>query len=60
MNITRIAIQFNNWFNSDKFPEELEKADVEECVLAWADSTETDLEDNLESICERIVNLGIM
>lgn len=36
MNITRLAIQFNNLFNSDKFSKELEKDDIEECVLAWA------------------------
>ena len=36
MNRTRPTIQFNNCFNSDKFLEELEKADIEECVLAWA------------------------
>ena len=59
MNITKLAIKFCDWFNSDKFPEELEKADVEDCVLAWADATETDLGDNLNTLCERIVELGI-
>lgn len=59
MNITRKALEFERWFNSPEFPENLEKADVEECVLAWADATETDLGDNLKEICERIVELGI-
>ena len=59
MNITRKALEFERWLNSPSFPEDLEKADVEECVLAWADATETDLDDNLDSICERIVELGI-
>lgn len=59
MNITRKALEFEKWFNSPLFPEELEKADVEECVLAWADATETDLEDKLNEICHRIVELGI-
>jgi hypothetical protein len=59
MNITRKALEFERWFNSSEFPKNLEKADVEECVLAWADVTETDLGDNLNEICERIVELGI-
>lgn len=59
MNITKLAFKFKDWFNSDKFPEELEKADVEDCVLTWADATETDLGDNLDILCERIVELGI-
>ena len=45
--------------HSEEFPEDLEKASIEECVLAWADYTETDLEDNFESVCEKIVELGI-
>lgn len=59
MNITRKVLEFEKWFNSEDFPEDLETADVEECVLAWADATETDLGDNLDVICERIVKLGI-
>jgi len=59
MNITRKALEFEKWFNSPLFPEDLEKADVEECVLAWADATETDLGDKLNEICYRIVELGI-
>ena len=34
MNITRQAIRFRDWFNSEKFPEDLENASIEECVLA--------------------------
>ena len=59
MDITHKALEFEKWFNSPLFPEDLKKADVEECVLAWADATETDLDDNLDSICELIVELGI-
>lgn len=59
MNITRQAIRFRDWFNSEKFPEDLEKASIEECVLAWADYAEIDLEDNFDSICERVIELGI-
>ena len=59
MNIIRQAIRFRDWFNSEEFPKDLEKASVDECVLAWADYTETDLEDNFESVCEKIVELGI-
>lgn len=59
MNITRQAIMFRDWFNSEEFPKDLEKASIEECVLAWADYAEIDLEDNFESICEKIVELGI-
>ena len=59
MNITKQAIRFMDWFNSEEFPKDLEKASVDECVLAWADYTETDLEDNFESVCEKIVELGI-
>ena len=59
MNITRKVLEFEKWFNSPEFPENLEKSDVEECVLAQADATETDLEDKLDEICERIVELGI-
>ena len=59
MNITRHAIRFRDQFNSEEFPKDLEKASVDECVLAWADYTETDLEDNFESVCEKIVELGI-
>ena len=43
MNITRQAIRFRDWFNSEKFPEDLENASIEECVLAWADYAEIDL-----------------
>jgi hypothetical protein len=60
MNLTKTAFKFAEWFNSDKFPKELEKADVEETVLAWADATETDLGDNLDNLCQRIVDLGIL
>lgn len=59
MNITKQAIRFRDWFNSEEFPKDLEKASVDECVLAWADYTETDLKDNFESVCEKIVELGI-
>lgn len=59
MNITKLAFDFKDWFNSDNFPEDLEMADVEDCVLAWADATETDLGDNFNNVCERIVELGI-
>lgn len=59
MNITRKVLEFEKWFNSPEFPENLETADVEECVLAWADATETDLEDKLDEVCHRIVELGI-
>jgi len=59
MNIVKKAFEFEKWFNSPAFPKELEMADVEECVLAWADATETDLEDKLEDICYCIVELGI-
>ena len=59
MNITRKVLEFEKWFNSPEFPEDLEMADVEECVLAWADVTETDLEDKLGEVCHRIVELGI-
>ncbi len=59
MNITRGVLEFEKWFNSKDFPGDLETADVEECVLAWADATETDLGDNLDTICKRIVELGI-
>ena len=58
-NITKLAFKFRDWFNSDKFPEDLETADVEDCVLAWADYSETDLGDNFDAVCERIVELGI-
>jgi len=59
MNITHKVLEFERWFNSTEFPESLEKADVKECVLAWGDATETDLGDNLNEICERIIELGI-
>ena len=59
MNITRKALEFEKWMKSPLFPEELEKADVEDCVLAWADATGIDLEDKLDEICYRIVELGI-
>ena len=59
MDITKKALEFERWFKSPLFPKDLEKADVEECVLAWADATETDLEDKLKEICYRIVELGI-
>lgn len=59
MNITSKALEFEKWFNSPLFPEDLEMADVEECVLFWADTTETDLGDKLDEICYRIVELGI-
>ena len=59
MNKARKALEFERWFKSPLFPEDLEKADVEECVLAWADATGTDFEDKLNDICYRIVELGI-
>lgn len=59
MNVTRKVLEFEKWFNSPAFPKDLERADVEECVLAWADATETDLVDNFDVICKRIVELGI-
>ena len=53
------ADRMNTWnMYYDAF-EDLEKADVEECVLAWADATGTDFEDKLNDICYRIVELGI-
>lgn len=60
MNLTKTAFKFAEWFNSDKFPEELETSNVEETVLAWADYSETDLEDNLDNLCQRIIDLGIL
>lgn len=59
MDITRKALEFEKWLNSPLFPKDLEMADVEECVLAWADATETDLDDKFNEICYRIVELGI-
>ena len=59
MNYTKNAFKFAEWFKVNCTPE-LEMADVEECVLAWADATETDLGDNFDNLCERIVELGIM
>lgn len=59
MNITRKALEFEKWFNNSLFPKDLETADVEECVLAWADSTETNIEDHFDDICNKIVELGI-
>ena len=51
MDITRKALEFEKWLNSLLFPKDLEMADVEECVLAWADATETDLGDKFNEIC---------
>jgi len=59
MNITKLAFKFRDWYNSPDFPEDLEMADVEETVLAWIDFAEIDLGDNLDALCERIVELGI-
>ena len=51
MDITRKALEFEKWLNSPLFPKDLEMADVEEFVLAWADATETDLCDKFNEIC---------
>ena len=59
MDITRKALEFEKWLNSPLFPKDLEMTDVEECVLAWADATETDLGDKFNEIRYRIVELGI-
>ena len=59
MNIIRKALEFEKWFNSPQFPEELEMADVEELVLVWAETNEVDLGDNMDAICRKIVDLGI-
>lgn len=59
INLTKLAFSFREWINSDEFPSELEKADVEDCVLAWSEAKEVDLGDNLDELCERIVELGI-
>lgn len=58
--IKRLVISFEHWWNSPNCPESLEKADVEECVLVWADATETDLGDNLDNVCSAIVDYGIL
>lgn len=58
--IKRLVISFEHWWNSPNCSESLEKANVEECVLAWADANEIDLEDNLDDVCEAIVDYGIL
>ena len=60
MNYTKLAFKFMDWWNSPNCPEDLEKADVDVCVLAWADATETDLGDGLNELCNRIIELGIL
>lgn len=59
MNIIRKALEFEKWFNSPQFPNELEKADVEECVWAWANATGINISNNFDEICNKIVELGI-
>lgn len=55
-----LAESFEKWFFSDKRTID-EKADVVDCVLAWADNTETDLGDyDLDILCDTIVNMGIL
>lgn len=60
LKINRLVIDFEHWWNSPDCPESLEKADVEECVLSWADANEIDLEDNLDDVCSAIVDYGIL
>ena len=57
MDITRKALEFEKWLNSPIFTKDLEMPDVEECVLAWADATETDLGDKFNEICYHIVGI---
>lgn len=59
MDISELVSSFKDWFYSDEFPAELEKADVEELILSWSEYTETDIGDKLDDLCERIVELGI-
>ena len=60
MELKRLIIDFIKWWENPNCPESLEKADVEECVLAWADATETDLGDNLDALCKALVEYGVL